>query len=41
MGFGRCIHALMFENNVSRNVSRHYAAATTMRKYVLFSRDLH
>lgn len=38
LGFSRCIHALMFENNVSRNVSRHYA--TTMRKYVLFSRDL-
>jgi GNAT superfamily N-acetyltransferase len=40
MGFSRCIHALMFEGNVSRNVSRHYATTTIMRKYVLFSRDL-
>ncbi len=38
MGFRRCIHALMFENNVSLNISRHYA--TVMRKYTLYSRDL-
>jgi GNAT superfamily N-acetyltransferase len=38
MGFRRCIHALMFENNVSLNISRHYAAV--MRKYTLYSRDL-
>jgi len=38
MGFRRCIHALMFENNVSLNISRHYA--TVMRKYTLYSKDL-
>jgi GNAT superfamily N-acetyltransferase len=38
MGFRRCIHALMFEDNVSRNISRHYAAV--MRKYKLFSKAL-
>ncbi len=38
MGFRRCIHALMFENNISLNISRHYA--TVMRKYTLYSRDL-
>jgi|HubBroStandDraft_1064217.scaffolds.fasta_scaffold27699_2 GNAT superfamily N-acetyltransferase len=38
MGFRRCIHALMFENNVSLNISRHYA--TVMRKYTLHSKDL-
>lgn len=38
LGFSRCIHALMFEGNVSRNLSRHYA--TTMRQYSLFSLEL-
>jgi GNAT superfamily N-acetyltransferase len=38
MGFRRCIHALMFENNVSLNISRHYAMV--MRKYTLYSKDL-
>lgn len=38
LGFQRCIHALMFENNVSLNISRHYASV--MRKYTLYSREL-
>jgi hypothetical protein len=38
MGFRRCIHALMFEGNVSRSLSRRYAV--TMRKYSLFIREL-
>jgi GNAT superfamily N-acetyltransferase len=38
LGFRRCIHALMFENNASLKISRHYAAV--MRKYTLYSRDL-
>jgi GNAT superfamily N-acetyltransferase len=38
LGFRRCIHALMFENNISLNISRHYASI--MRKYTLFSKDL-
>jgi GNAT superfamily N-acetyltransferase len=38
MGFRRCIHALMFEDNISLNISRHYAAI--MRKYTLYSKDL-
>jgi len=38
MGFRRCIHALMFEDNISLNISRHYA--TSMRKYTLYSKDL-
>lgn len=38
LGFGRCIHALMHENNTSLHMSRHYA--TTMRRYTLFSRSL-
>lgn len=38
MGFRRCIHALMFEDNISLNISRHYA--TVMRKYTLYSKDL-
>jgi GNAT superfamily N-acetyltransferase len=38
LGFRRCIHALMFENNISLNISRHYAS--TMRKYTLYSKDL-
>jgi GNAT superfamily N-acetyltransferase len=38
LGFQRCIHALMFEDNISLNISRHYA--TMMRKYTLYSKDL-
>ena len=38
LGFRRCIHALMFENNASLKISRHYAAV--MRKYTLYSRNL-
>jgi GNAT superfamily N-acetyltransferase len=38
LGFRRCIHALMFENNTSLNISRHYAMV--MRKYILYSKDL-
>jgi GNAT superfamily N-acetyltransferase len=38
LGYKRAIHALMHEDNVSRNISSHYA--TTMRKYALFSREL-
>ena len=38
LGFRRCIHALMYENNVSMNISRHYAS--TMRKYTLYSKRL-
>jgi len=38
LGFRRCIHALMFENNTSLKISRHYAAV--MRKYTLYSKDL-
>jgi GNAT superfamily N-acetyltransferase len=38
LGFRRCIHALMFENNISLNISRHYASI--MRKYTLYSKDL-
>ena len=38
LGFRRCIHALMFEDNISLNISRHYA--TPMRKYTLYSKDL-
>jgi GNAT superfamily N-acetyltransferase len=38
MDFRRCIHALMFEDNISLNISRHYA--TVMRKYTLYSKDL-
>lgn len=38
MGLRRCIHALMFENNTSLNISRHYASI--MRKYTLYSKDL-
>jgi GNAT superfamily N-acetyltransferase len=38
LGFRRCIHALMFEDNISMNISRHYA--TVMRKYTLYSKDL-
>ena len=38
MGFRCCIHALMFEDNISLNISGHYAAI--MRKYTLYSKDL-
>jgi GNAT superfamily N-acetyltransferase len=38
MRFRRCIHALMFEDNISLNISRHYA--TVMRKYTLYAKDL-
>lgn len=38
MGFARCIHALMHESNVSRNISNHYAS--TMRRYTLFSKEI-
>lgn len=38
LGFRRCIHALMFENNISLNISRHYASI--MRRYTLYSKDL-
>jgi GNAT superfamily N-acetyltransferase len=37
-GFKRCVHALMYEGNVSRNTSLRYA--TVMRRYALFSREL-
>jgi len=36
MGFERAIHALMFNGNVSRNISGHYASS--MRTYTLFSK---
>jgi len=38
LGFRRCIHALMFEDNTSLKISRHYASV--MRKYTLYARDL-
>lgn len=38
MGFRRCIHALMFEDNISLIISHHYA--TVMRKYTLYSKVL-
>lgn len=38
LGFRRCIHALMFEDNTSLNISRHYASL--MRKYSLYSKVL-
>jgi GNAT superfamily N-acetyltransferase len=38
LGFRRCIHALMFEDNISLNISRHYASV--MRKYSLYSKEL-
>jgi len=38
LGFQRAIHALMHANNLSRNISSHYAV--TMRRYTLYSRDL-
>ena len=36
--FSRAIHALMHEQNLSRNISRHYAR--TIRRYALFVRPL-
>ncbi len=38
LGYTRTIHALIHENNNSRNISRHYAQ--TIRRYALFARDL-
>jgi len=38
LGYRRCIHALMYESNISLNISRHYAQP--MRKYTLYSKDL-
>ena len=38
MGFTRGIHALMYESNVSRSISAHYA--TTMRRYTLYAKRL-
>ena len=38
LGFQHCIHALMFENNISLYISRHYA--TVMRKYTLYGKEL-
>ncbi len=38
LGYARAIHALMHENNNSRNISRHYAH--TIRRYALFVREL-
>jgi GNAT superfamily N-acetyltransferase len=37
LGFTRAIHALMHEQNFSRNISRHYAH--TIRRYALFVRS--
>lgn len=38
LGYTRAIHALMHEQNVSRNLSRHYAQP--MRRYALFGKVL-
>ncbi|HTW49780.1 MAG TPA: hypothetical protein VMD92_17620 [Acidobacteriaceae bacterium] len=38
LGFRRCIHALMYEKNVSLNTSLRYGSV--MRRYALFSREL-
>jgi hypothetical protein len=38
LGFRRCIHALMHEDNVSFRISSHYAQ--TMRHYTLYSREI-
>lgn len=38
LGFRRAIHALMHENNISRNISRHYAE--TMRQYTLYAMEI-
>lgn len=37
-GYKRAIHALMHENNSSRNISAHYAK--TMRRYTLFAKSI-
>ena len=37
MGYTRAIHALMYNGNVSRNISGHYAKS--MRSYTLFSKS--
>jgi len=38
IGFRRCIHALMHESNISRNISGHFAE--TMRRYTVYSREI-
>ena len=38
LGFRRCIHALMYEGNVSKNTSRRYAHL--MRRYAIFQRSI-
>ena len=38
LGYRRAIHALMHENNISRNISRHYAE--TMRQYALYGMEM-
>jgi GNAT superfamily N-acetyltransferase len=38
LGYTRAIHALMHKDNVSRNISGHYAS--TMRTYALYGREL-
>jgi GNAT superfamily N-acetyltransferase len=38
LGYRRCIHALMHEDNVSRNISNHYAK--TIRRYTLYGREI-
>jgi len=38
MGFKRAIHALMYEDNMSRKISAHYAEP--MRRYTLFGKEL-
>ena len=38
LGFRRCIHALMHEDNPSLRISRHYAAM--MRRYTLYGREI-
>jgi ribosomal protein S18 acetylase RimI-like enzyme len=38
MGFKRAIHALMYEDNISRKISAHYAEP--MRRYTLFTKEL-
>ena len=37
-GYRNCIHALMFEDNISRKISNHYAFV--MRQYALFAKVL-
>jgi hypothetical protein len=38
LGYTRAVHALMHEQNVSRNISRRYAE--TIRRYALFAKRL-